>query len=734
MENALHILLIEDTAVDAMLIERTLKKDFPNCCLICVDTRVDYIKAIQERIPDVILSDYALPSFDGMSALKIALELVPDVPFIIVTGTINEETAVECIKAGAWDYILKDRLMRLCPAIHNSLEQKKIRHERSLALKALNESEERYRNIFQVAPVCIVVHTNEIIDMINPAGLKLFGAKSPGEIIGKHISLVYDSEAQKRAQIRAQRLQSGEQGIYPVEDVFRKLDGTPIDVELTASLLTYNNKPAIQVILTDISNRKRAEQEQKRLQEALYREKEYLNSLIQNANAPIIIWTNEMVITEFNHAFEELTGYKKEEIVGKRVDETVTARMNEVMMQRINDTKSGKTWSNQEISIVDKNGQIRAVLWNSANITDLNGNYIATIVQGTDITERKKADENHLYLSYHDHLTNIYNRRYFEYQLKQLKGDAVLPLTIIMGDVNGLKLINDSFGHEAGDEILIRAASVITKGCREKDIVARLGGDEFGIILLNTGEEEAIGIIKQIKTEASKCDFDNALLSISFGYATMVNNNKKIEDLMMEAENFMYRRKMYESASMRNRTIDVIMNALYEKSNREMRHSQRVSLLSAQIAEKLSFGADEVKKIKISGLVHDIGKIGISEKILNKPGPLDEDEWSLIKKHPEAGWRILSSAKEFSDLAKQILHHHENWDGTGYPEGLRGQQIPIEARIIAVADAYDAMCSQRAYRSALKKKEVVNQFVEGSGKQFDPKIVDVFLKEVLKVK
>lgn len=731
MENIMKVLIIEDVPTDAMLIERIIKKEFPGSCFCRVETREDFIQALGEFAPELILSDYTLPAFDGMSALKIALDKVPDIPFIIVTGSINEETAAECIKSGAWDYVLKDHLMRLNSAVHHSLEQKKIRLERKLALQSLHESEERYRSIFEVASACIVVHSEGTIRMMNPAGLKLFGAKSEDEIIGKPILDLLGPSTLERVNDRIQRMRNGESEVYPVEDVFLKLDGTPFDVEVLAAPLTYNDRPAVQVIMTDITMRKEAELEQKRLQEALYQEKEYLKNLIQNASTPIIIWTPDYVITEFNHAFEELTGYTRADMIGQRIDQTKTAIGSDLIMRSIIRSKNGWTCHNKELSFSDREGNIQTVLWSSANINDSKGNYIATIVQGTDITERKKAEEENLYMSYHDHLTDLYNRRFFEYKLKELIEEEQLPLSIIMGDINGLKLINDSFGHEAGDDLLRKAAQVIRKGCRKNDIIARIGGDEFGIILMEADGENAEEVVKRIKEEAAMVEFDNTLLSISFGYATLHDTGRKLQDVLIEAENFMYQRKMYESVSMRNKTIDIIMNALYEKSDRELHHSQRVSRISAEIAEQLGFNADEVNKIRISGLVHDIGKIGISEKILNKPDKLDESEWALIKKHPEAGWRILSSAKEFSDLAKQILHHHERWDGNGYPEGLKGDNIPIEARIITVADAYDAMTSKRAYRDSLQKDDVIDQLVRCSGSQFDPKIIDVFLNKVL---
>jgi diguanylate cyclase (GGDEF)-like protein/PAS domain S-box-containing protein/putative nucleotidyltransferase with HDIG domain len=723
--------MVEDVPADAMLVERTVRKAFPDSVFCCVDSRESYLKALEGFAPEIILSDYSLPTFNGMSALELAREKAPEIPFLIVTGSVNEETAVECIKAGAWDYVLKERLTRLGPAMEKALEQQKLRLEKKAALQALHESEERYRSIYQVAPVCIGVYSEGVIGMLNPAGLKLVGAKTESEVIGRPVSDFMSKSAYRSFKIRQEKLKAGEHGIYPVEEVFQKLDGTPVNVEIMASPLTYNNKPAVQFIITDITQRKKAEQERERLREALYRDKVYLNSLIQNASTPIITWTSDLVITEFNHAFEQLSGVKREELIGKRVDQLKEVVENEVLMHYILETVDGESRSNVEIPITHQSGESRAVLWSSAVIRDSEGKNTATIVQGTDITERKEADEKNLYLSYHDHLTDLYNRRYFEYRLSQLNEDRYLPLTIVMGDVNGLKLINDSFGHEAGDEILKKAAYVIKKGCRENDVVARIGGDEFGIILTKADEESAEKIVRRFKDEAQAVDFDNKLLSISFGYSTLHQRNKKIEEVMMEAENYMYRRKMYESASMRNKTIDIIMSALYEKSDRELKHSQRVSKLSGEIAESLGFGKEDVNRIKMAGLVHDIGKIGISEKILNKAGPLDAGERALVRKHPEAGWRILSSAKEFSDLAKQILYHHERWDGQGYPEGLKGEEIPMEARIIAVADAYDAMSSSRAYRSALKKDDVRKQMALCSGSQFDPFILNMFLNKVL---
>lgn len=364
-------------------------------------------------------------------------------------------------------------------------------------------------------------------------------------------------------------------------------------------------------------------------------------------------------------------------------------------------------------------------------VNDPQGKPWASLVAFMDITDRKKAENELLYLSFHDHLTGLYNRRYFEQELKKMDTPENLPLSIIMFDVNGLKLVNDSFGHDLGDVLLKKSAEAIIKGSREGDIVARIGGDEFVVLLPKTTASESLKISNHIKELASNEKVANLELSISYGYDTKKTDKQSITEIIANAENHMYRHKLYERSSIRSKITDLIMNTLFEKSNREAAHSNRVSNICQAIASKLNMGQDAVKKMKIAGLIHDIGKIGVDESILNKPGSLTVDERGYIERHPEIGWRLLSSTDEFSELAKFVLSHHEKWDGTGYPNGLEGEAIPLEARIISVADAYDAMTSKRSYRNRLSRDEAVKELRRCSGTQFDPEIVDVFVNQVL---
>lgn len=207
--------------------------------------------------------------------------------------------------------------------------------------------------------------------------------------------------------------------------------------------------------------------------------------------------------------------------------------------------------------------------------------------------------------------------------------------------------------------------------------------------------------------------------------------DENTQTILKNTEDHMYRNKLSESWSMRSKTIQMLMNTLYEKNDREMIHSKRVQDICGLIAIELGFNLDTVKDLRMAGLMHDIGKIGINESILNKKDKLTHDEWKEIKKHPEIGYRILSSANEFSEIASYILEHHERWDGSGYPRGLQGEKITLYARIIAIADAYDAMTNSRPYRDHLSKEEAKNEILRCSGTQFDPGIVKIFVEKVM---
>ena len=283
----------------------------------------------------------------------------------------------------------------------------------------------------------------------------------------------------------------------------------------------------------------------------------------------------------------------------------------------------------------------------------------------------------------------------------------------------------------AGDKLLVKTAEIIKEICRTDDIVVRLGGDEFIIILPKTSSQAAEILADRIKRELNKHTVESINISISFGHASKTRDDISIEKIFIEAENLMYQKKLLESPSIRGFAIDIILNAVFEIDPRIKTHSDNVSLCAARIATAMKLSQSEINEIKAAAILHDIGKIVTPVSILTKKGKLTDMEMEEMKKHPERGYRILSSGPNMGNIAKYCLHHHERYDGTGYPSGLSKEEIPLQARIISLADSYDAMISDRDYQKYLTKNEAVQKIKDGMGTQFDPIIAKIFIEEVL---
>ncbi len=381
------------------------------------------------------------------------------------------------------------------------------------------------------------------------------------------------------------------------------------------------------------------------------------------------------------------------------------------------------SWSGEQ-TITKKNGKAIVMLIQADVVQEANGEVIGLVTIYRDITERKEAENEIEYLSFHDVLTGLYNRRFFDEELKRLDIPRNLPLTLMMLDVNGLKLTNDAFGHRAGDKLLTRVASLLQNVCRDDDIIARIGGDEFAILLPQLNDEEAQQLTKRIQTAISLAQVEVIPLSVSCGWGTKTDPQESITDVFKMAEDYMYRHKISDRGSYRHQTIQLIMQTLYTKSPREQQHSKRVSQLCGEIGTAMGL---EINELTTAGMLHDIGKVAISESILDKASPITDSEWTELKRHPEAGYSILCSVNDYGPLAECVLAHHERWDGAGYPNGLKGEAIPLLARIIAIADSYDAMVSTRPYRKGLSHADAMKEIEACAGFQFDPAVAKVFI-------
>ncbi|MDD5659447.1 MAG: histidine kinase N-terminal 7TM domain-containing protein [Actinomycetota bacterium] len=349
------------------------------------------------------------------------------------------------------------------------------------------------------------------------------------------------------------------------------------------------------------------------------------------------------------------------------------------------------------------------------------------LLQIEDITERKEHEEKIKYLNFHDKLTGLFNRTYFEEEIKRLDTKRQLPISIVVGDVNGLKLINDSYSYEKGDMLLKKVALKLKEKFRQEDIIARWGEDEFIILLPLTPLETALEIIDRVRVSCENDKIFNIPLSISLGAFTKTDESQDINNVVKEAEDRMYRRKLMEKESAHNSIIVSLEKALEERDYETSEHIKRIRYYALKLGESLGLPENKLDEISLLATLHDIGKIAITDNIILKPGPLTPEEWAIIQKHPEIGYRIATSSIELLVIAEGILAHHERWDGKGYPKGISGDQIPIIARIITIVDSFDAMISDRPYRKALGIDEAISELKRCSGTQFDPVIAKKFI-------
>lgn len=472
------------------------------------------------------------------------------------------------------------------------------------------------------------------------------------------------------------------------------------------------------------------------MERLIFNEKEQLKTTLLSVGDGVISTDEQGNIELINKVGEQLTGWTQREALGNPLEKVFNI-VNEFTRKQCDNPviKVLKTRNIVELDnntiLISKGGIERSIEDSAAPIMAEDGSISGVVLVFRDFTEKKERQNQIEYLSYHDQLTGLYNRRFFEEEVKRLDVERNFPITIVMADVNGLKLVNDSFGHSIGDELLKKVAEIMEKGCRADDIVARLGGDEFVIVLPKTDICEAEQITNRIKALSLNAKVGSIEISVSFGYEVKMNGKIKIQDILKKAEDRMYKKKIFESPSMRGKTIQTIISTLHEKNKREEQHSKRVSELCKSMAEALGLHEVEIEELKTAGLLHDIGKIAIDENILNKPGKLTNDEWEEIMRHPEIGYRILNTVQHMSEIANYVLAHHERWDGTGYPKSLKGEEIPLQSRIIAVADAFDAMTSERSYRNALSEENAILELEKNARAQFDPQLVRIFIEKVL---
>lgn len=555
------------------------------------------------------------------------------------------------------------------------------------------------------------------IDTINPKFAEIFGFMEE-ECEGQDVNELIVPDGRLDEAIMLDEASLAKE-TFVKETVRLRKDMTPIHVNIKAIPIIINeDTKGYYGIYTDITEKKKALDDLKESEE-LFR------TLVENASDGIAI-IQDGIIQYANKQVVDIIGYTAEEIIGTPLSRYIHAdyidELNDNYRKRISGQSAGNLF---EAILLHKNGSNIEVEFNS-NIT-MYKLRPADFVLIRNIQERKKVEERIKYLSFHDKLTGLYNRAFFEEELKRLDTERCLPLSLLMGDVNGLKVANDVFGHEEGDKLLQQIAQLFHEIFRKEDIIARVGGDEFAVILPNVDFHVLNEIVDRIKERCSSGQGEKIPLSISMGYATKTKPEQDISVVLNQAENSMYNNKLVESRSIRSSIIASLRQTLDERTHETEKHAQRLKDYSVKIGKKLGLDISWLNELELLAMLHDIGKIAIPDSILNKPGLLTEQEHAIMQKHSEIGYRIASTTPELVIIADGILSHHERWDGKGYPQGLAGEEIPLISRIVAVVDAFDAMVNDRIYRKAITREAAIEEIKKCSGAQFDPRIVGVFL-------
>lgn len=634
-------------------------------------------------------------------------------------------TREELLEIGGKPYVFMTRLM---PATEDGRRFLIVSRTDITQLKTLQQEHvsllQRLQAMFgDHSAIMLVIdpETGRILDA-NPSASRFYGYETD-ELLGMNIQDINMLPQDETAVMRKRALER-RQGyfIFP----HRLKNGEIRLVEVNSSPFDDKGAKRLFSIIFDVTDREMYKKK-------LFREKEMLDTTLRSIGDGVVTTDVDGKITSMNRVAEEITKWNREEVLGRDFGDVFllvnerdgSARENPIRTA----LETGKIIGiANETALITKDQELITVADSAAPIKNENGAIFGAVIVFRDIRAEKARQEEVLFLSYHDALTGLYNRRYIETEIHRLDGTMELPVSVIMGDVNGLKIANDVFSHETGDELLKRVSTVFKECCGKDDIVARWGGDEFLMVMPKAKLEQAEAMIHRLKERFQQESEGTMQLSVSLGCAEKINADQHLSDIISQAEEWMYHQKLLEGKSYRNSIINTLLATLYEKSMETEEHAERLMQYCRSMGEQLNYSDKKLNELSLLAVLHDIGKVGIKEEILKKPDKLTPEEWQEMKKHPEIGYRIAQNTPELIDVSELILSHHERWDGEGYPGRLKGEDIPLSCRILAVADSFDAMTNDRVYRKALSRDAAIREIAQNAGTQFDPAVVDAFLR------
>ena len=743
MGNPLRLLVIEDSEGDTELLLRELMRSGYQVEFERVDTAVAMRAMLSEKEWDLILSDYTLPKFSAPQALEILKASGLDIPFIIVSGTIGEEMAVAALKSGANDFIIKGKFARLGPAIERELREAESRRERRRA-----EEQIKYhaRLLRYINDAVIATDDQFRITAWNRAAERIYGWTA-GKVIGHSVADVLSSGFSEEQQIKAQELLK-EESSSRSERIHSRKDGQLIYIEENTIALTdpRGRTTGYVSVNRDITERKRVEE--------VLRENEYLLSESQRIGH-VGSWSYNLVTNNMQYSDEM---YRLVDVSPREMPHNSEGFLNLVYqldhpaaVQWMETIRAGRQPGELTFRIFRKNGELRYIQCRGGLVFDSSGKPVRFIGMAQDITElklaeiqiRKQLEHLSALRKIDQAITSNFDLRF---TLNTLIAEVRTQLQVDAADILLLNPVEQVLEYAAGQGFyspeIEKARVPVGKSLAgrviqerrlikienlkyqpEDPFLATLLTEEkfvsyYGVPLIAKGKIEGVLEVfhrTPLHPYPEWLDFLNTLAGQA---AIAIDNATLFENLQVSH---------WELISAYDTTIEGWSRALDLRDKETEGHTQRVTEMTLTLARRFGLAEEELSYIRWGALLHDIGKMGVPDNILLKPEPLTEEEWLIMRKHPQYAYDLLKPIAFLARALDIAYSHHEKWDGTGYPRKLKGEEIPVAARLFAIVDVWDALTSDRPYRPAWSEEETLTYIRKESGKHFDPQIVDAFL-------